>query len=122
MKYSDPTTQLVVEVSVRDMQVSLDFYRGLGFEVLRDSDEFSVLAWEGHQLFLVHRPDFEPPEAEHANLRVLVPDVDHHWEAAQERKLRIVTPIGDHDYGLRDFTVADPDGFGVRFGTWLHDL
>jgi len=66
--------------------------------------------------------DIEPSEAEHANLRVLVPDVDHHWEAAQERGLRIVTPIGDHDYGLRDFTVADPDGFGVRFGTWLHDL
>ena len=21
------------------------------------------------------------------------------------------------DYGLRDFTIADPDGFGVRFGT-----
>jgi hypothetical protein len=30
--------------------------------------------------------------------------------------------IDDRDYGLRDFTLADPDGFGVRFGTWLHDL
>jgi len=122
VKYSDPTTQLVVEVSVRDMKLSLDFYLGLGFEVVRESDEFSVLAWEGHHLFLVRRPDFVPPAVEHANVRVLVPDVDRHWDAAQERGLRIVTPIGDRDYGLRDFTVSDPDGFGVRFGTWLHDL
>ena len=24
-------------------------------------------------------------------------------------------PPGDRDYGLRDFIVLDPDGFGVRF-------
>jgi hypothetical protein len=29
----------------------------------------------------------------------------------------VLAPIADRDYGLRDFTIADPDGFGVRFGT-----
>jgi hypothetical protein len=29
----------------------------------------------------------------------------------------VLAPIADREYGLRDFTIADPDGFGVRFGT-----
>jgi hypothetical protein len=32
---------------------------------------------------------------------------------------RVVSPIGDRYYGLRDFTIADPDGFGLRFASWL---
>ena len=27
----------------------------------------------------------------------------------------MVRGLGDRDYGLRDFIVLDPDGFGVRF-------
>ena len=33
--------------------------------------------------------------------------------------LRLVREIGDRTYGLRDFTIADPDGFGIRFASWL---
>jgi hypothetical protein len=32
---------------------------------------------------------------------------------------RVIIPIGDRYYGLRDFTIADPDGFGVRFASPL---
>jgi len=49
----------------------------------------------------------------------MVPNVDDHWRAANEIGARIVLPIGDRYYGLRDFTIADPDGFGVRFATLL---
>jgi hypothetical protein len=28
-------------------------------------------------------------------------------------------PVSDRYYGLRDFTIADPDGFGIRFATVL---
>jgi NAD(P)H-dependent FMN reductase len=31
----------------------------------------------------------------------------------------VVSPIADRYYGLRDFTIADPDGFGVRFASTL---
>ncbi len=29
----------------------------------------------------------------------------------------MVNRIGNRPYGLRDFTVGDPDGFGLRFAT-----
>ena len=59
-------------------------------------------------------PDFPP-----ANIRVMVPNVDDIWKLAVEIGAAIVNPIEDRRYGLRDFTIADPDGFGVRFGTRL---
>ena len=54
-----------------------------------------------------------------ANVRVMVPNVDDCWRLANEIGARIVVPIADRYYGLRDFTIADPDGFGVRFASTL---
>ena len=119
-RYVEPTRQLVVEVMVRDLAVSRAFYERLGFEVIRADGSFLELGWEGHLFFLDERPDLPrgsdvPP----ANVRVMVPDVDRRWAVAREMGARVVAPIGDRDYGLRDFTVADPDGFGIRFASWL---
>jgi uncharacterized glyoxalase superfamily protein PhnB len=54
-----------------------------------------------------------------ANVRVMVRDVDCYWERAQKMRAQVIEPIADRYYGLRDFTIADPDGYGVRFGTQL---
>ena len=119
-RYVEPTRQLVVEVMVRNLAVSRAFYERLGFEVIREDGSFLELAWENHLFFLDERPD--PLPASHvpaANVRVMVPDVDRWWAVAREMGARVVAPIGDRDYGLRDFTVADPDGFGLRFASWL---
>jgi uncharacterized glyoxalase superfamily protein PhnB len=47
----------------------------------------------------------------------MVPDVGAWWRRATGRGARVLAPIADRDYGLRDFTIADPDGFGLRFAT-----
>ena len=110
----------MVEVFVRDMARSRAFYEGLGFEILDDRGEFVVLGREGSRLFLDERPDLPPaPERMRANVRVMVPDVDRCWERARAIGAPVVHAIADRGYGLRDFTVADPDGFGVRFGSRL---
>jgi NAD(P)H-dependent FMN reductase/catechol 2,3-dioxygenase-like lactoylglutathione lyase family enzyme len=127
-KYVDPTEQLVTEIVVRDIRTSLAFYRSLGFELLRDAGDFVELTWEEHRLFLAElsafhgvespslagRPSFPP-----ANVRVMVQNVDELWKRANEIGAKVVIPIDDRYYGLRDFTIADPDGFGIRFATLL---
>jgi catechol 2,3-dioxygenase-like lactoylglutathione lyase family enzyme len=115
----DPTEQLVVEVFVRDLERSLRFYQGLGFELYERHGRFAGLRWEGHRFFLHERPDLPSPGTPVANVRVMVPDVDACWRRYVAMGARVVAPIGDRDYGLRDFTIADPDGFGVRFATRL---
>ena len=117
--YAPTTDQLVVEVFARDIEASKRFYTHLGFELLEDRGDFVEFAWEGHKLFLDARPDQPPVTAQpQANMRIMVPDVDRYWELAGELGATVLAPIEDRSYGLRDFTVLDPDGFGLRFGTW----
>ena len=125
-RYVEPTEQLVTAMFVRDIGRSVEFYRKLGFELVRDDGGFVELAWEGHLLFLndEYRNELSdsPAGPVQVNIRVMVPNVDDYWELAQEMGARVVWPIADRGYGLRDFMVADPDGFGVRFATNLSDL
>ncbi len=127
--YVDSTEQLVTEILVRDIRASVDFYRRLGFELLRDGGDFVELTWEEHRLFLAEPSAFHVEDAvlpvaptfPLANVRVMVPDVDRYWDLAHEIEADIVVPIADRYYGLRDFTIRDPDGFGVRFAGLLGD-
>ena len=127
-RYVEPTEQLVTEIVVGDIRRSTAFYRQLGFVLLRDGGDFVELTWEDHRLFLAELSAFHgveqvespaPPQFPFANVRVMVPDVDGCWRLARDSGARIVVPIGDRYYGLRDFTIADPDGFGVRFASLL---
>ena len=129
-RYVDPTEQLVTEILVSDMRRSIDFYRRLGFALLRDAGDFAELTWEEHRLFLAEQSAFRDvrdanvpsvPELPLANVRVMVPDVDECWRIANEMEARVITTIADRYYGLRDFIIADPDGFGVRFASQLPD-
>jgi catechol 2,3-dioxygenase-like lactoylglutathione lyase family enzyme len=115
--FVEPRHQLVVEVYVRHLARSLAFYASLGFELVRQTPGFAELEWEGHLLFLEERPDLVRPPGPVANVRVMVPDVDIRWRRVQAAGVPVVVPIGDRAYGLRDFTVADPDGFGIRFAS-----
>ena len=58
-----------------------------------------------------------PPKFPIANIRIMVPNVDHYWKRAKEIGAKVVIPIADRYYGLRDFIISDPDGFGIRFAT-----
>jgi catechol 2,3-dioxygenase-like lactoylglutathione lyase family enzyme len=127
-RYVDPTEQLVAEIVVKDIRCSIVFYQSLGFQVFRDGGDFVELIWEDHRLFLAEVSAFRdasaaslatPPPFPLANIRVMVPDVDECWKLANEINAKIITPIADRYYGLRDFTIADPDGFGVRFASVL---
>ena len=115
--YVPATEQLVVEVFVRSVDRAIDFYRALGFQLVSRKGGFATVAWEEHELFLDERPHHVPPPTPQANVRVMVPDVDAWWHRAVGMGARVLAPIADRDYALRDFTIADPDGFGVRFGT-----
>jgi catechol 2,3-dioxygenase-like lactoylglutathione lyase family enzyme len=126
--YVHPTEQLVIEILVNDMRRSADFYRALGFELLRDGGDFMELTWEDHRLFLAELSAFHDvsgvdvparPPLPIANVRVMVPNVDNYWKLANEIGAPVIVPIADRYYGLRDFTIADPDGFGVRFASIL---
>jgi hypothetical protein len=71
----------------------------LGFEVFEDRGTFVAQTRDGDELCLVERSEVATyPNGLHANVRVMV---------------------ADREYGLHDFRILDPDGFGLRFGSRL---
>jgi catechol 2,3-dioxygenase-like lactoylglutathione lyase family enzyme len=112
--------QLVLELYTRDISASVEFYQRFGFRLVRAEAHFVELSWDQAQIYLEEVAD--APESGSlivGNVRVLVPDVDRYWALAQELGCTVIRPIEDRYYGLRDFTIAGPDGVGLRFASRL---
>lgn len=121
--YVRSSEQLVVELYVRNLRESYEFYRELGFEVLRDAGNFIELQWEDSLLYLEEVEDAPlPPQHPVGNIRIMVPNVDDFWTLSKKMGAQVIRPIGNRSYGLRDFTIAGPDGLGLRFATRLSDV
>jgi catechol 2,3-dioxygenase-like lactoylglutathione lyase family enzyme len=117
---SEPEQQLILEVMVHDIEASLGVYTALGFKVERRDGGFAELSWDDRRLFLDQRADLPSLEgAARGNVRIMTADVDELWARVQSLGLSVERPIADRYYGLRDFTVLDPDGFGLRFASLL---
>lgn len=49
---------------------------------------------------------------------IVTADPDSLYERVLQRKAEIVRPLGDTDYGAREFTVCDPEGNLWSFGDY----
>ena len=110
--------QGVVEIVSADVQKMLSFYGSLGFRIERRTGPFAVVGGYGVRLFLAENPD-ALTGTRWANIRILVPDVDGIWELVTAVGIECSNMIADRAYGLRDFLVADPSGFEIRFAQVL---
>ena len=112
--------QLVLELYTRNIGASVAFYQRFGFRLLSADVHFVELGWDQAQIYLEEVADAPEPNGRIVgNVRVLVPDVDRYWTLAQELGCTVIRPIEDRYYGLRDFTIAGPDGVGLRFASRL---
>jgi lactoylglutathione lyase len=126
------TFPVIVELFVSDVDRSIAFYEALGFRVVRRWQDFVRLEREGVRLALqgdahaVAGPHyFTPhigrrPRGTGVEIVVQASDVAALHAAATAAGLRVVKPIQDRPWGARDFRVADPDGYFVRFTSPLH--
>ena len=119
MAQTENEAQGVVEIVGPDLDALLGFYLAIGFELERRTGDFAVVHWQGTRLFLAGNPDAPVSEC-WRSLRILVADVNAMWDKANRLQLRIGTVIDDRPYGLRDFVIVDPAGFGLRFAQVLN--
>ncbi len=124
---------LAVELFVPDVAAAVRFYtETLGFRLHRTDPEGSdaplfALASLGSAVFMFMSdryyaggsPDLDRRRGEGVDIRVMVEDVDAIYARAREAGMVLLHPIGDRDYGLRDFIVRDPFGFRLRFASPL---
>jgi catechol 2,3-dioxygenase-like lactoylglutathione lyase family enzyme len=124
--------RLVPELVCSDIGRSLRFYTEvLGFAVLfgRPEERFAYLGREGAQLMLEQPTgrsfvvgELERPYGRGVNFQVEVADVDGLYATVRAAGADVVLPMEEKWYrreeveaGNRQFVVADPDGYLLRF-------
>ncbi len=125
---------LTPELDVENLTASLLVYTGVfGFRVLfeRPEERFACLELEGAQLMLeeaagpgrrFRTAPLEKPYGRGVNLQIRVSDVDALFDRARRAGLTAIIDLeerwyrqDDVDRGNRQFVVADPDGYLLRF-------
>ena len=99
-------------IPVRDIDQALGFYRDvLGMQTTFTNGDpigFAILKRDSAELHLTRVKDHRAGTWNVAHL--LVSDATALFEACTRAGARIVKGLRDHDFGLRAFVVADPDG------------
>ena len=125
---------IVPELDVEDLDASLSFYvRTLGFKVRyrRPEDRFAYLEREGAELMLeeaagpgrrFHTAPLEHPFGRGINLQIACTNVTRLHAKVIAAGGEVVIPMetrwyraGPVEKGNRQFVVADPDGYLLRF-------
>lgn len=118
---------LRLELFVRDMDVSIDFYcRVLGFELARREEGYASVRSGGVVLGLGPIAKLPLEEGYFTQGRVAsdrgagveivleVDDVVAFHKRLRDTGYRILEPLQDRPWGLTDFRIADPDGYYLR--------
>ena len=106
---------------VLDVMASATYYRDkLGFDITftwgKPVDYAVLNREEAVSIHFSKRSEDTPVPKKHIAIYVFTHDVDQLYEEFQTKGARISTPIGDREYGMRDFDVEDPDGYLLSFG------
>ena len=121
-----------IEIFVSDFERSRAFYESLGFSVVREWQDWAMLAFGDNVLDLqgdahaVAGPHYFTPDIDRfprgtgVEISIEVEDVDALYERARSLGVDVVKEIQDRPWKARDFRIADPDGYFLRITSPLH--
>lgn len=104
---------------VADLQRSLNFYQDiLGFRVDFMFGEPTFYVGLSLGPVSLHIGSNYPVKNNtgHGHLYIVCDEVDLYYKSLVEKGVNVVSPIGDQNYGKRDFNILDPDGNMIGFG------
>ena len=133
-----------VHLTVVDPKRSIRFYEGLGFELSRGWPDKKAPLWAAllldGQCMMVGKllptkklEDLGASKKEQrlnkkelkafkknrpgvgVQLYFHVSDVDEHFKQARRKRAELVTPLKTQFYGIRDYSIVDPDGYRLVF-------
>jgi uncharacterized glyoxalase superfamily protein PhnB len=107
-------------LAVKDLRIESAYYKEkLGFDLDFTAPGWEFLSFGDFKVMLGECADAMAAEAtgDHSWFaHCLVEDVDDVYREFNERGARVLTPIGDRPWGIRDFSVVTPDGHRITFG------
>jgi len=113
-------------LAARNMKETIEFYQNiLGFQVGMafpdaSNPEYADLSKDGMVLMFLpaanHGIGSEEKLGVGVNLYMEIDgDIDEYYEELKKRGVNIVVDIKDEPFGIRDFTVEDPNGYQLTF-------
>jgi uncharacterized glyoxalase superfamily protein PhnB len=117
-------------LAVRDMKKTLDFYtKSLGFELKMcfpnpDNPQYADIIKDGMVLMFIvakeHGIDTKEKFGTGIYLYMQIDgDIDKYYNELKQKGVKIAIDIKDEPFGVRDFTVEDPDGYKLTFNQAL---
>ena len=107
-------------IHVADVRRTTEWYARIGFAVEETHTDGEIMTWAllsfgaGRVMFNAGgRPS--TAERREVDLYVQVDDVQHLYHRIRST-VPIVCDLNDAFYGMREFTVRDPNGFWITFG------
>jgi len=110
-------------LTVHDISQALEFYQhSLGFDLAWSwgtPPELAAVCRDNVEITLAKRPDAQPSGP--SRIYLGVSGIDAYYAQILKPGTKIVVPIGDRSYGMRDFRIADPSGNELNIGQTLAD-
>ena len=98
---------------VKDVQATKQYYLDvLGFRSDFGDENYCVV-WRDNSAIHLAKADRNPSGV---HLFQWVKDADAIYEEVMEKGAHVVVELEDRPYGVRDFTIVDPNGVEIIFG------
>lgn len=122
--------RLIPELSVSNIEISLQFYKSLGFKVKyeRQEDKFYFLELEGNQIMIEEINDnwntgiLEYPFGRGINISMTLDNIEKYYYKLKELNITLFQELKINKYRVDDiiyedkeFLIQDPDGYLLRF-------
>lgn len=114
-----------VEIQVKNLEKSIKFYKDvLGFFIIRQKEDnhnkFAALSFNNSILNIAEVSDLPEPRGVGIQLRfILSVKLEDYYEEIKKRGAVVSREIQERYYGLKTFSVNDPDGFEIKFANTL---
>jgi len=113
----------------KDLDQTVSFYESvLGFKKRSQFPNFASLTRDDVNIMFVlpveepedckdpnNKEEFFPKPQLTGSIYITIEDVDELWEAIKE-KAKVISNIADREYLMRDFSIADNNGYELVFG------
>lgn len=124
--------KLIPELSVTDINKSLEFYTSIGFMIVyeRKQDKFCFLELDGNQIMIEEVNDnwntgaLEFPFGRGINISMTIDDVEEYYNKKKKLNYKIFKELMINEYNVDDviykdkeFLIQDPDGYLLRFNS-----
>lgn len=109
-------------LAVHDLRISSEFFVLLGFSVVSEPPGWVFMEKDNCMVMLGECADALPASklGDHNYFGYLrVDEAKGYYDELRTKGIRIISPIADKEWGMREFGLESPEGHRIMVGEWI---